>query len=96
MLWLNNPIQVTVDLIFDIMGLPKVDEDLAQYFRGWDNDKRISQQLKEIFWLQCNGHAYRIDSTYECLVCIGAYSLASKIIRKNCPFQSNLGVVESV
>ena len=41
-IWLNDPIPVMVDIIFDIMGLPKVDKDLAQYFRGWDNEKRIS------------------------------------------------------
>ena len=93
-LWLNDPIPVMVDIIFDIMGFPKVDEDLAQYFRGWDNDKRISQQLKERFGLQRDGRAYHIDSTYERSVCIGAHNLASKIIQKNRPVQCNSGVVD--
>ena len=79
-IWLNDPIPVMVDIIFDIMGFPKVDEDLAQYFRGWDNDKRISRQLKERLGLRCDGHAYCIDNTYEHSVCIGACILASKII----------------
>ena len=28
-IWLNDPILVMDDIIFDIMGLPKVNEDLA-------------------------------------------------------------------
>ena len=60
-----------VDLILDVTGLPKVGEDLTQYFRGRDDDKKLSQQLKERFGLQCDGRAYCINSTYECSVCIG-------------------------
>ena len=48
---MNGPIQVTVDLIANIMGSPKAGEDFAQYFRGWDNDKKLSKQLKEKFGL---------------------------------------------
>ena len=61
-LWLNEPIQVTVDLIANITRFPKVGEDLTQYFRGQDNDKKLSKQLKERFGLQRDGQAYCIDS----------------------------------
>ena len=62
---MDNVIPIMVDLITDNTGLPKASEDLAQYFRGKDNDKNISQQLKERFELQSDGRAYHIDSIDE-------------------------------
>ena len=38
-LWLDTPIEVTVDLIAEITGLPKDGIDPSQYFKGQDNDK---------------------------------------------------------
>ena len=51
MLYLNEPISVIVDLIINIMSLPKVGEDLVQYLRGRDTVKKLSKQLKECFGL---------------------------------------------
>ena len=47
MLWLNEPILVTIDLIMSIMGFPKVREDPTQYICGRDTDKKLAKQLKE-------------------------------------------------
>ena len=62
---MDTPIPVTIDLDIDIKRLPKVGEDPTQYFRGWDNDKKLSQQFKERFGLHRNGRTYRIDNINE-------------------------------
>ena len=38
-LWLDTPITLTVDFIFEIAGLSKDGPDPSQYFKGQDNDK---------------------------------------------------------
>ena len=61
-LWLDTPIEVMVDLIAEITGLPKDGLDPSQYFKGRDNDKQLATQLKERYDLQYDGRAYRIDN----------------------------------
>ena len=50
-LCLNMPIPVTLYLIASITGLPKDGEDLMQYIRGRDTDKKLAKQLNECFGL---------------------------------------------
>ena len=40
-LWLDTPIEVTVDLIAEITRFPKDGLDPSQYFKGQDHDKRL-------------------------------------------------------
>ena len=80
---MNEPIPVTIDLIASITGLPEAGEDLAQYLRGWDTDKKLAKQLEECFGSQRDGRAYRIYNINSQEVCIGARILASNIVRGN-------------
>ena len=51
MLWLDTLIPTMVDLISDIMVFPKDGPDPSQYFRGKDNDKRLTARLNQRFKL---------------------------------------------
>ena len=93
MLLFNTLILVIVDLITSITCFPKAREDPAQYIHGRDTDKNIFNQLKEHFGLQCDGHAYQIDSSNSQAMCINTRILASKGFRGNRLVQCNSGVV---
>ena len=87
---------IMVDLISEITRLPKDAPDPSQYFKGRDNDKRFAAQLKERYDLQRDGRAYHIDNINNRMMHIGAWILASKIVRNNCPVQCNSGVIACV
>ena len=93
MLWLDSSVTIMVDLIADITGLPKDGPDPLQYFRGKDNDKRLAARLEKKYGLRHNGWDFRIDSINDHAMHISARILASKIVGKNFPIQSNLGLI---
>ena len=93
MLWFDIPIVITVDLISDIMMLPKDGPDPSQYFKGRDTDKRLAARLKHRYDLQCDDIAYRIENINDRTMRIGAHILATKIVRNNCHVQCNSGVI---
>ena len=52
--------------------------------------------LRKNYALERDRRTYRIDSINEHMVYNSARILASKVVRKNCPVQCNLGVVACV
>ena len=80
---LNTSISVIVYLITRIIGLLKAEEDMTQYIRGRDTNKRLSKYLKENFGLQRDGCAYRIDGINSKVVHISARILVSKVVWGN-------------
>ena len=92
-LWLDEPVAFTVELISEIMGIPKHGPDPSQYIWGKDNERKLEMTLKKGYARERDGRAYRIDSVNDHAVCIGVRILASKVVRKNWMNQCNSGVV---
>ena len=80
---MDTPVAIIVALISKIMGLPKDGPDPSQYFRGRDNDKRLSTRLKKRYGLNRDGWAYHINNINDHTVCINTRILASKVVWKN-------------
>ena len=95
-LWLDEPVEVIVGLILEIMRLPKDGPKPSQYFHGKYNYKKMVVTLKKHCYLECDRRAYLIDSINDPAVCIGARIFSSKIVRKNHPVQCNSRVVACV
>ena len=45
-LWLGTKVPITINLISQIIDIPKVGVDPSQYFRGKDNNKKLAAILK--------------------------------------------------
>ena len=60
-LWLGTPVVIMVDLISNIMWLPKDGPSPSHYLKAWANDKRLAEILNKKYDLQHHGKAYRID-----------------------------------
>ena len=61
-LWLDAKIPITIDLISQVIGLPKVGVDPCQYFKGKDNDKKLVVRLKKKYDVIHDERAYVINT----------------------------------
>ena len=52
---MDKLLRITLELISNIMWLPKDGPDPSQYFRGKDNDKTLAARLTKKYELQSNG-----------------------------------------
>ena len=46
-LWLGTKVPITINLISQIIDIPKAGVDPSQYFRGKDNDKKLASILRK-------------------------------------------------
>ena len=90
---MDRLVAVMVELISEIIGMPKDGLDPSQYFRGKDNDNKLSEKLKGRYNLQRHGHAYHIDSINDQATHIAVRIYTSNIIRMNRPNYCNSGVI---
>ena len=86
-LWLDRKVDITIDLIHQIMGLSKTDADPATHFVEKDQDKKLVVRLIKKYNLTRGGWAYNATQIEDKPLWFTVQLLVDRVLRKCRPNQ---------
>ena len=80
---MDAKVPIMVDLISQIIGLPKAGVNPSQYFIGKDNDKKLAIRLKKNYCVVKDKMTSVIHTVSDHKVHVAAKLLGVKVVQKN-------------